>query len=62
MSDTSEDRAELVLTRRPGESVWLETRNGLIKITQLARWRMAIQAPRDVVVSREEARSNPDAG
>jgi hypothetical protein len=56
MSDTSEDRTELVITRRPGQSLWLNTASGEIKITQLARWRLAIEAPKDVTVLRSERR------
>ena len=60
MAEDKEDRKELVITRKPGEAVWLDTRGGSIKITQLARWRLAIQAPPEVIVSREDRTDRPD--
>jgi sRNA-binding carbon storage regulator CsrA len=60
MAESSEDRTELVITRRPGQSLWLRTASGEIKITQLARWRLSIEAPRDVTVVRSERRGSRD--
>ena len=48
------NRSQLVITRRPGQSVIIETDDGLIRITQLSRWRIAIEAPATVTVSRAE--------
>ena len=45
---------ELVLTRRPGQAILLWTRSGLIRIKQLTRGRVSIQAPSDVKILREE--------
>ncbi len=55
--ESNDNRTELVITRRPGESVWLETLDGKIRITQLTRWRLKIEAPRSVIVIRDDATS-----
>ena len=48
------DVTDLIVTRRPGQSLLIRTLNGLIRITRLRRNRLSIQSPKDVVILREE--------
>ena len=61
VNDPSNNRSQLVLTRRPGQSIVIETLDGQIRVTQLTRWRIAIEAPATVVVRRTNDDDAPSA-
>jgi hypothetical protein len=44
----------LVLTRNAGESIVLNTASGRVRVRVLDHGRLAIEAPNDVVILREE--------
>ncbi len=50
----------LVLTRNAGESVVLSTASGRVRVRVLDQGRLAIEAPNDVLILREELM--PDGG
>ena len=44
----------LIFGLRPGEAIVIETSDGTIRVVQLPRWRLSIQAPESVDVLRVE--------
>ncbi|HEX5369771.1 MAG TPA: carbon storage regulator [Dehalococcoidia bacterium] len=48
----------LVLTRNAGESVVLNTASGRVRVRVLDHGRLAIEAPKDVLILREELMMN----
>ena len=51
----------LVVTRNAGESVVLNTASGRVRVRVLDHGRLAIEAPNDVVILREELMSDGGA-